>query len=194
MVYALAFDVVVAVLLAVTIVYAVILNRKLSALRDAKAEMERILIGFAEATGKAERGLATFRDAADGVGRELQRQIETGRALADDLTFLVQRGGALADRLGDCRPADRPADRPGDRPLGRVGERVAGRAARTGEPTAGAGPAKPLPALAGRAEPSATPRHKAAGLATAALGSDGDGERAISPKQAALLKALKAIR
>lgn len=190
MVYALAFDVVVAVLLAVTIVYAVILNRKLSALRDAKAEMERILIGFAEATGKAERGLATFRDAADGVGRELQRQIETGRALADDLTFLVQRGGVLADRLGDCRPTERPADRPGGRP----GDRVAGRAARTGGPTADAGPAKPPPAMARRAEPTATPRHKAAGLATAALGSDGDGEQAISPKQAALLKALKAIR
>lgn len=190
MVYALAFDVVVAVLLAVTIVYAVILNRKLSALRDAKAEMERILIGFAEATGKAERGLATFRDAADGVGRELQRQIETGRALADDLTFLVQRGGVLADRLGDCRPTERPADRPGGRP----GDRVAGRAARTGGPTADAGPAKPPPAMARRAESTATPRHKAAGLATAALGSDGDGEQAISPKQAALLKALKAIR
>jgi len=176
--YAFAFDVVVAVLLVVTIVYAVILNRKLSALRDAKAEMQQLLVGFAEATGKAERGLAAFRDAAAGVGRDLQRQIECGRALADDLSFLVQRGGNLADRLGDCRPA--------------------GRGAEAAAPSAAAGLAKRPPAKAVPAEPTATPRHKAAGLATAALGSDsdagGEAEPAISPKQAALLKALKAVR
>ena len=182
--YALAFDALVAVLLVVTIVYAVILNRKLPALRDAKTEMQQLLLGFAEATSKAERGLAAFRDAAEGVGQELQRQIESGRALTDDLSFLMQRGANLADRLSDCAPARRGTE--------------------SGESGATAAPAK-RPVSAKRsapaavpAAPTATPRHRAAGLATAALGAEGDAtgdsDPAISPKQAALLKALKAIR
>lgn len=178
MTYAIAFDAVVAVLLVVTIVYAVILNRKLTALRAAKTEMQQLLIGFAEATGKAEQGLAAFRDAADGVGQELQRQIESGRALTDDLSFLMQRGTTLADRLGDCAPAARAGD--------------------SGEAGAAQAPAKRPTLATVPAEPTATPRHRAAGLATAALGAEGeaagDSDPAISPKQAALLKALKAIR
>ena len=178
MTYALAFDALVAILLVVTIVYAVILNRKLTALRDAKAEMQQLLLGFAEATGKAERGLAAFRDAAEGVGQELQRQIESGRALTDDLSFLMQRGTTLADRLGDGVPVSRKPD--------------------SGETGAAAAPAKRPAPDAAPVKPAATPRHRAAGLATAALGAEGDAsgdsDPAISPKQAALLKALKAIR
>ena len=171
MTYALAFDAVIAVLLVITIVYAVILNRKLSALRDAKGEMERLLLGFAEATGKAEQGLAAFRDAADGAGKDLQRQIQTARALADDLAFLVQRGAGLADRLDGANSNDRGAGR--------------------AETTVATAPGE-------AAKPTASSRHRAAGLATAALGSEGEtvpeADQAISSKQAALLKALNAIR
>ncbi|MDH3474895.1 MAG: DUF6468 domain-containing protein [Rhodospirillales bacterium] len=95
----LVFDAMVAVLLVATIVYAVILNRKLTQLRDGRAEMERLLGGFVEATVRAESGLSALREATGACGEELQRRIDKGNAVADDLMFLVERAGALADRL-----------------------------------------------------------------------------------------------
>jgi hypothetical protein len=97
--FSLLFDAVVAALLVATIVYAVILNRKLTQLRDARGEMERLLGGFVEATSRAERGLAALREAAGACGEELQRRTDKGNAVADDLMFLVERAGGLADRL-----------------------------------------------------------------------------------------------
>jgi hypothetical protein len=79
--FSLLFDAVVAALLVATIVYAVILNRKLTQLRDARGEMERLLGGFVEATSRAERGLAALREAAGACGEELQRRTDKGNAV-----------------------------------------------------------------------------------------------------------------
>lgn len=175
--YTLFFDAIVAVLLAVTIVYAVILNRKLSVLRSAKSEMERLLASFAEATGKAERGLAGTRDAAEGAAQELRRQIEAGRGLADDLAFLVERGGGLADQIDGAITNGRSTVTPLVKPSDKLNGGKFG---------------------LGNAPRDASPQQQAAGMATAAVGPDHEGEGddrgALSPKQAALLKALNAIR
>ncbi|MGF1612234.1 MAG: DUF6468 domain-containing protein [Kiloniellales bacterium] len=174
--YALIFDGVIAVLLVVTIVYAATLNRKLSALRSAKGEMERLLGSFSEAMAKVERGLAGARDAAEGAAQDLRKQIETGRGLADDLAFLVQRGGELADKLDGAIAGSR------------------GVASAAPRPSTGATTADPGQAAQVR---DASRHHQAAGMATAAVAVDQDAEThagALSPKQAALLKALKAIR
>ncbi len=95
----LAFDLVVAVLLLATIVYATILNRKLTQLRSAKDEMAQLLEDFGRATERAEGGLKALREAAGEAGEALQRDITKGNAVADDLMFLVERAGGLADRL-----------------------------------------------------------------------------------------------
>lgn len=95
----LAFDLVVAVLLLATIVYATILNRKLTQLRSAKDEMAQLLEDFGRATERAEGGLRALREAAGEAGEALQRDITKGNAVADDLMFLVERAGGLADRL-----------------------------------------------------------------------------------------------
>lgn len=173
--YALIFDGVVAALLVVTIVYAAILNRKLSALRSAKGEMERVLGSFSDATAKVERGLAGARDAAEGAAQELRKQVETGRGLADDLAFLVQRGSELADKLDGAIAGGRGVAAASRRSNGASVADLE-QAAQTRE---------------------ASRRHQAAGMTTAAGAYDQDGEAragALSPKQAALLKALKAIR
>ena len=175
--YALIFDAVVAVLLVVTIVYAAILNRKLSVLRSAKGEMERLLGSFSQATAKVEQGLAGARDAAEGAAKELRKQMETGRGLADDLAFLVQRGSELADKLDGSITGSRSA----------------------GGAKYGSAKVTSISDLEQAAQArDASRRHRAAGMATAAIGPDQDGEAAVagalSPKQTALLKALKAIR
>jgi hypothetical protein len=118
---ALLFDAVVAVLLLATIVYAAILNRKLSALRDSRREMEELIGRFAEATAKAETVLADIRQSAGGIGRTLQETIDRGNVVADDLVFLVERAGGLADRLEGAVKAKPAARRTGQRTNGQYG-------------------------------------------------------------------------
>ncbi len=97
--FALLVDVLVAGLLLATIAFAVVLNRRLDALRGARAEIERLLRDFAAATEQAERGIAELREAAGAAGETLCQRIETGTGLADDLMFLIERGTGLAQRL-----------------------------------------------------------------------------------------------
>ena len=97
--FSVAVDVLVAVLLVATIVYAVVLNRKLSALRNAKVEMEALVARFAESTAQAENGIQTLKAHANESGVSLDNKANKAHGLADDLAFLIERGSELADRL-----------------------------------------------------------------------------------------------
>ena len=97
--FGLLIDIVVAGLLLATIAFAVVLNRRLAALRGARAEFEQLLRDFSAATERAERGIAELREAAEAAGETLGQRIESATGLADDLMFLVERGSGLADRL-----------------------------------------------------------------------------------------------
>ena len=88
-------DIVLAVLLIVTIGYAVVLNRRLGALRHNKEELERLARGFVETTSRAESGIGELKSMTD----ILQERIERAESLRDDLVFLTDRGNTAADRL-----------------------------------------------------------------------------------------------
>lgn len=163
----LVFDAVVAVLLVATIVYAAILNRKLSALRGLKAEMETLVTRLAQSTRVAEDGLSHLRGAAERSGETMQRTAETARGVADELSFLIERGNSLARRLDGAPPS--PAANASAPPA----------AAPVAEPASSARPAT-RPATGNR-------RAKAPSGAPAA-------EPAPSPQEAALLKALQGLR
>ena len=99
-------DVMLAVLLVAVIVYAVILNRKLAVLRDAKEEFETLLGNFGETTQQAQTNLESLRGEAQTVKRDFDQELEQMKAslaevhsLADDLEYLVKRGEKVADRL-----------------------------------------------------------------------------------------------
>jgi hypothetical protein len=92
-------DVLIAGLLAATIFYAVILNRKLGELRNNKAEMEAMVNRLVQTTERAEHGLAELRAAAHDKGEELSQKVADAKALSDDLGFLVDKGTSLADRM-----------------------------------------------------------------------------------------------
>lgn len=108
----LATDVLLAVLLVAVIVYAVILNRKLAALRDAKEEFEALLASFGDTTQQAQTNLEALREEAQTVKRGFDQELEQMgtslaevRSLADDLEYLVKRGEKVADRLAGKEPA-----------------------------------------------------------------------------------------
>ncbi len=88
-------DVLVAVLLIFTIAYAIVLNKRLGALRKDKTDLEKLAGTFGQATVRAEESIGRLKITADA----LQDRIEKAEALRDDLSFLIDRGGSAADRL-----------------------------------------------------------------------------------------------
>lgn len=103
MALSLTLDVILAVLLVVTISYAVVLNRKLGSLRRDKAKLESLAASFGQATLRAEESIGRLRNTAEA----LQEKIEKAQALRDDLAFLVDRGTSAADRLEGAIRASR---------------------------------------------------------------------------------------
>lgn len=95
----LAIDGIVSVLLVITIGYAIVLNRRLKALRRDKAELQALVKTLAEASQSAEAGVQALKQAAEDVGRQLEKKVQDARSLRDDLAYMVDRGGDLADRL-----------------------------------------------------------------------------------------------
>ncbi|MBO6784840.1 MAG: hypothetical protein JJ899_16435, partial [Alphaproteobacteria bacterium] len=96
---AVALDLVVAALLVATIVYAFVLNRRLSALRADRAAFERLLKDFTAATQRAESGVALLQRTASTSAAELDGKRDGAVALRNDLEFLVSRAEEQADRL-----------------------------------------------------------------------------------------------
>ena len=103
MTYSLIVDLFVAILLVVTIGYAIVLNRRLEKLRGDKAELEKLAATFGESTVRAEESIEKLRNTAD----MLQDQMEKAEALHKDLAFLIDRGGQEADKLEDLVRATR---------------------------------------------------------------------------------------
>jgi hypothetical protein len=93
--YALILDVLLAVLLLVTIVYAVILNNRLTTLRRDKKDLQKLTRTFGEITVRAEEGTAQLRATTE----VLQDKITKAETLREDLVFLVKRGNDTADAL-----------------------------------------------------------------------------------------------
>ena len=107
MTLALVFDVIVAALLAATIGFASVLNRRLSVLRAAREEMAKLAERFAQATAAAESGLHEMRKTADQNGEVLERRIAQAQGVRDDLAFLLESAARTADRLERARAAAR---------------------------------------------------------------------------------------
>jgi hypothetical protein len=93
--YTLIIDIAVAVLLVVTIGYAVTLNRRLQRLRKDKKDLENLARTFGESTIRAEENINQLRT----VAQALDIQMGRAQSLRDDLAFLNDRGGSAADRL-----------------------------------------------------------------------------------------------
>lgn len=95
MTLSLGLDIAFAVLLVITIGYAIVLNRKLGNLRQHKEELERLAATFSQSTARADDSIQRLKKTTD----EMQTGIEKAQGLRDDLAFLIDRGALAADRL-----------------------------------------------------------------------------------------------
>lgn len=92
-------DVVVILLLVPTIVYAIILNRRLTALRRSREELSKVVNSFNEATMRAEAGIPKLKKATTEANHTLKDRVEKAQTLRDDLAFMIERAEELAARL-----------------------------------------------------------------------------------------------
>lgn len=95
---ALILDVLLAVLLVATIVYAIVLNRRLGVLRANRGELEEFLTRMNEATSRAEASLKGIRQAAERAQRGIDEPMQKAQALRDELMFLIERADTTAER------------------------------------------------------------------------------------------------
>jgi len=92
-------DIVVILLLVPTIIYAVILNRRLTALRRSREELSKVVNSFNEATMRAEAGIPKLKKATTEANHTLKDRVEKAQTLRDDLAFMIERAEELAARL-----------------------------------------------------------------------------------------------
>jgi hypothetical protein len=104
--YKLVLDIIIAILLAATIGYAVLLNNRLSQLRKNRDDLARLVAAFNDATARAEAGIPKLKRATEEAGSTLQERVEKAQSLRDDLAFMIERADAMANRLeGSVRTA-----------------------------------------------------------------------------------------
>ncbi len=112
-------------LLLVTIGFAFRLDRKLSALRAAQSEMERLSGSLTRATREAEEGLQGLQASAGKLGEQLGRDTQAAGATVEELRFLTEKaqdalsrleGGVISARERSPLPRPAAARRPAPRP------------------------------------------------------------------------------
>lgn len=124
-------DLVVIALLIPTIVYAVVLNRRLAALRRSRDELAKVVASFNDATMRAEAGIPKLKKATTEANLALKDRVEKAQTLRDDLAFMVERAEELASRLEGAVRVARNESLPGLNPtsapvVGGVGAAAAG--------------------------------------------------------------------
>jgi prophage DNA circulation protein len=99
MTYDTALNLLVIALLIPTIVYAVILNRRLSALRKSRDELAKVVANFNDATLRAEAGIPKLKKATNEASMALKDRVEKAQSLRDDLAFMIERAEEMAGKL-----------------------------------------------------------------------------------------------
>ena len=107
----LTLDVILIALLLATIVYAMVLHRRLGALRSDKEDLEAFLDRMNRATVKADASLKGIRETAERAQQTLHEPLNKAHAMRDELLFLIERADSSAARMAEAS-SSRPAAQP----------------------------------------------------------------------------------
>ncbi len=92
-------DLFVVVCLAITIGFAIRLNKRLSAVYKSRQDLQNFLNQFSQSMEKADAGIKDLRGIGESVFKTAQDQLKTAETLKADLTFLNERGEEIAQKL-----------------------------------------------------------------------------------------------
>ena len=107
-------NIVVICLLVPTIVFAIILNKRLEVLRNSRADLGRLIEAFNDATTRAESGIPRLKQAADSAGSLLREQIQKAQTLRDDMAFMIERADTVIQRLENSVRSSSSVHKPAD--------------------------------------------------------------------------------
>jgi hypothetical protein len=110
-------DLILAALLAGTLVMSVRLDRALAVVRRDRAVFEALITNLASATSSVKLGIQALRNEADRAAEQIERRSEDADKLATDLSFLIDAANRASQRLEDGRqvaaaPPSPPASSP----------------------------------------------------------------------------------
>ncbi len=94
-----ALDIVIIIMIAVMISFAVILNAKLKRFRNAQNEMAALVAQLNGAITKAQSSVETLKKTAQIEEGRLKDLVLKSRLLADELSIITESGTNLADRI-----------------------------------------------------------------------------------------------
>src|SRR5271170_2360564 len=92
-------NILIVALLAVTIAYCWLLNRRIKVLQDSKSELAQLLKHFDESTQRASESIIALQSASKKIGENIQFRIDKANYLLDDLAFMIDRGSKLANQM-----------------------------------------------------------------------------------------------
>lgn len=86
-------------LLAATLVYCVVLERRLKLVRQGQQEMNATIGDLNASLASASASLRALQAAAGTVGEEFDRKLATARATIDELSLVAASGERIAERM-----------------------------------------------------------------------------------------------
>jgi len=93
-------------LLALTLVYCIVLERRLAAVRKGQESLKTIIGELDAAISGAGASLRALKSAASSAAETLDERLRRARLLADELAFLTASGERIAERFeGAAKPA-----------------------------------------------------------------------------------------
>ena len=95
----LALDIVIIIMVAVMIFFAVVLNIKLKTFRNAQSEMAGLIGQLNEVVSRAQASVETLKKTVLTEEDRLDRLVTKSRLLVDELQIITESGSNLADRI-----------------------------------------------------------------------------------------------
>ena len=86
-------------LLAATIAYCVILNRRIQILQDSRSELASLLKQFDESTMRASETIIAMQTASKKIGDNIQMKLDKANYLLDDLSYAIEKGVRLTSQI-----------------------------------------------------------------------------------------------
>ena len=111
LVIAIVLELVLVLLLIVTLLYCIVLERRLYTVHKGQQSLVKTVHELNMAIENARAALAALKAASGSVGEELDGRITRARALADELSLLTSSGERIAERF-DHAVAAKPAAAP----------------------------------------------------------------------------------
>jgi len=95
-------DIVVITLLIATIIYAIILNRRLETIYQSRAELKTFLESFSSSLVQAQDSVKQLQGAGESAFGLINEEMGKAQSLRDDLNYLMERGEPIANDLDDA--------------------------------------------------------------------------------------------